>query len=67
MPPLVAAARESDTDRALQLIAKGADVNVRAPDGTTALMWAVHSDQVSLITRLLKAHADVRLANEFGA
>ena len=68
MPPLVAAARNGDTDRALDLIAKGgADVNVRAPDGTTALMWAVHTDQVPLIERLLKSHADVRLANEFGA
>jgi len=67
MPPLIAAARNGDTDRALELIAKGADVNVRAPDGTTALMWAAHTGQVPLVERLLKGHADVRIANEFGA
>ncbi|MGH8261679.1 MAG: ankyrin repeat domain-containing protein, partial [Steroidobacteraceae bacterium] len=35
--------------------------------GTTALMWAVHFDEVPLIDRLLKAHADVRTINQFGA
>ncbi len=67
MPPLVAAARDREIDRALGLIAAGADVNARAPDGSTALIWAVHYDEVPLIDRLLKAHADVRAANDFGA
>lgn len=67
MPALVAAARDQQVDRALELIAHGADVNARAPDGTTALMWAVHYDEVPLIERLLEAHASVRAANDFGA
>jgi len=67
MPPLVAAARDREVDRALELIAKGADVNAAAPDGTTALIWAVHYDEAPLIDRLLKAHADVRAQNAFGA
>jgi uncharacterized protein len=67
MPPLVAAARDQQASDALALLAKGADVNATAPDGTTALMWAVHYDEVPLIDRLLEAHANVRLANQFGA
>ena len=67
MPALVAAARDQHVTDALALIGKGANVNAQAPDGTTALMWAVHYDEVPLIERLLKAHAKVGIVNEFGA
>ncbi|MGH8216973.1 MAG: ankyrin repeat domain-containing protein [Steroidobacteraceae bacterium] len=67
MPPLVAAARDQQVSDALALIGKGANVNALAPDGTSALMWAVHYDEVPLVDRLLEAHANVRRANQFGA
>jgi ankyrin repeat protein len=36
-------------------------------DGTTALHWAVHRDEPSAVERLIKAGADVKAANDFGA
>ena len=66
-PPLVEAAKHRQPARALSLIDHGADVNATAPDGTTALMWAVHYDEVPVIDRLIAAHANVRAINDFGA
>jgi uncharacterized protein len=66
-PPLVRAAESEQTQAALELVARGADVNAAAPDGTTALMWAIHYDEVPLIDRLLAAHANVQAANDYGA
>jgi len=66
-PPLVEAAQSEQVDTALKLIAQGADVNARAPDGSTALLWAIHYGESPLIDRLLQAHASVRTANAFGA
>ena len=66
-PDLVEAAKAQQVSRAVQLIDQGADVNARSSDGTTALLWAVHYDELPLIERLLKAHADVRLINDYGA
>lgn len=66
-PPLVEAAQNREPQVALQLIDRGADVNAAAPDGTTALLWAIHYDEVPLIDRLIAAHASVRAANDYGA
>ncbi len=66
-PALVGAAEREQTEVALELVARGANVNAAAPDGTTALMWAIHYDEVPLIDRLLAAHASVQAANEYGA
>lgn len=43
------------------------DVNARHPDGSTALQWAVYREDLPEVRRLIKAGADVRLANAFGA
>ncbi len=64
---LVSAAAAGAGARAERLIAAGADVREAAPDGTTALHWAVHYDDVALVRRLIAAGADVRAANVFGA
>ena len=55
------------TQPALALIDQGADVNAPADDGSTALLWAAHRDDRALVERLLKAHAQARTANKFGA
>jgi ankyrin repeat protein len=52
---------------ALELIAKGADVNAADPDGTTALHWAAHRDDADLVERLIKAGAKVNRTNDYGA
>ena len=43
------------------------DVNRRDPDGTTPLQWAVYNANVAEVQRLLKAGANVSLANNYGA
>ena len=64
---LVEAAERGDRQTVLALIEQGADVNAAHPNGTTALHWAVHQNDVDLVRRLIKAGADVRVENDFGA
>lgn len=52
---------------ALEMISKGADVNVAESDGTTPLHWAVHRDDIDLVDRLLKAGAKANRVNDYGA
>jgi uncharacterized protein len=47
--------------------AAAADANARGVDGSTALLWAVHEGDAAEVNRLIKAHADVSLANNYGA
>ena len=64
---LVDAARRDDRGAVLAELEGGADATLRAPDGTTALHWAVYHDDVELVTRLLEAGAELNVANEYGA
>jgi len=43
------------------------DVNRRNADGSTPLQWAVYNGDVAEVRRLLKAGADVAVANNYGA
>ena len=43
-----------------------ADVNRRAADGSTPLQWAVYEGDVAEVQRLLRAGADVSIANNYG-
>jgi ankyrin repeat protein len=43
------------------------DVNRRNPDGSTPLQWAVYNGDVAETRRLLRAGANVSLANNYGA
>ena len=65
--PLVELVESGQSSQAIALIDRGADVNAVSADGTTALIWAVHRDDQPLIRRLLKAHANSRTANRYGA
>jgi ankyrin repeat protein len=49
------------------LIRAKADVNATEPDGTTALHWAVQSDNLDIVRLLLAAGARVSAANRYGA
>lgn len=64
---LVRAAQRNEGTVALAAIEDGVDVNVRAPDGTTALHWAAYNGNVALVERLVAAGADVAAANQFGS
>src|SRR5580704_4641994 len=43
------------------------DVNRPDDDGSTPLQWAVYNGDVAEVRRLLRAGADVSLANHYGA
>jgi ankyrin repeat protein len=45
----------------------GAAPNVRGPDGSTPLQWAVYRNDIAEVKRLLKAGAKVDEANNYGA
>ena len=65
--PLIAAVKAVDFDTVRSLVVdQGADVNQTAPDGATALHWAVHKNDAGLVDLLLAAGADVSLANRYG-
>jgi ankyrin repeat protein len=65
-PALVAAAKSGAHAAALELVAKGADINDTEADGTTALHWAVRSADRKLIAALLEAGAHANAQNRYG-
>src|SRR5215217_2341553 len=58
------AAERRDTDAIRALLKARADVNGRQPDGATALQWAAHWDALDVADLLLRAGADVNVAND---
>ena len=64
---VVTAAAERDVValRAL-LVRHDIDVNATRADGTTALIWAAHWDDVDTLARLLTAGADPNVADDYG-
>ena len=57
--PLMDAAKKSDTATVRALLQKGADVNMRDIDGTTALYWAAYQNDSETAELLIRAGADV--------
>ena len=65
--PLIAAVKAGDVDAVRSLIVdQGVDVDQTAPDGATALHWAVHRNDAALVDLLLAAGAGVSTANRYG-
>ena len=56
-PALVDAARNGDLGAVRSLLKAGADPNAAAPDGSTAVHWAVHRDNLDMVNVLLAAGA----------
>src|SRR5947208_1822165 len=66
-PSLLDAAEAGDRATVLRMLGqKGANPNALAADGTTAIMWAAHHDDLALVQALIKAGADVKLKNQLG-
>jgi ankyrin repeat protein len=63
---LVDAARNQNQTLVSELLTRKVDVNIRAEDGSTALLWAAHWNDVATADLLIRARADANLANEFG-
>src|SRR4029453_10622387 len=64
--PLAGAVQRRDRAGIRQLNEKRAEINIAQPDGTTALHWAAHHDDLDLVNKLLAAGADVRATNRYG-
>ena len=64
--PLVEAARKGDTAAVRALIAKKADVNETARDGSTALLWAAYHADLPMAQALIAAGARTNIVNKYG-
>jgi ankyrin repeat protein len=62
---LVEAARNQDQQQVRTLLNQHADVNVRSDDGSTALLWAAHWNDLKTADLLIRAGADANAANDF--
>ena len=63
--PLVDAARRQDSAAIRKLVAAKADINARSSDGSTAVLWAAHWNDLQTAELLLGAGADANAANDF--
>src|SRR5260221_11861338 len=45
---------------------EGADLNKREPDGTTALHWAAHRNDLKMAEPLIRAGAKADVVNDYG-
>jgi ankyrin len=63
---LAEAARNQDQTAVRALLNQKVDVNVRSSDGSTALLWAVHWNDLDITNLLLAAGAEANTANDFG-
>jgi ankyrin repeat protein len=64
---IAAAARDGERSAAIALIRSGSeDPNAKLPDGTSALHWAVRSEDLELVSLLIQAKADVNTADPHG-
>ena len=62
---LFEAARNQDQKAVRRLLTQKVDVNARASDGSTALLWLAHWNDLETATLLLGAGADANAANDF--
>src|SRR3954453_14035799 len=60
------AAKKDDRAAVASLIAAHKDVNAPQIDGTTALHWAAHDDDLELATKLLEVGAKPDAVNRYG-
>src|SRR5580704_6313028 len=65
-PELIQAAMNDDAVAVRALIQQKADINATAPDGTTALHYAVRSNDLPMVEALLAAGADAKIRDRYG-
>src|ERR1700756_5596765 len=65
-PALVEAAKSGDKVALRALLQKRVDVNAADADGSTALHWASYRDDVESAALLIRAGANVNVANDLG-
>lgn len=62
----IAAARDGDSTAVLELLPRIEDLNEPGADGTAALHWLVHRNDLQSVRALISAGADVSLATRYG-
>jgi uncharacterized protein len=65
--PLADTIKAGDRRTALEMIAKGVDVNAAQPDGTTPIHWASYQVDADLVKQLIAKGAKADVRNSFGA
>src|SRR5678816_788412 len=65
-PALVAAAKDGDLSTVRTLLARRANPNDVARDGSTALLWAVHNSDIGMVRSLVAAGAYLHATNRYG-
>ena len=65
--PLIDAVRSGDGDAVRALLDGGADAGAAELDGSTALLWASHRDDLDSARLLIGAGADASAGNDLGA
>src|SRR5579872_1270975 len=61
------AVEHRDSEALHSLLKQKTNVNATQPDGTTALQWAAHWNDLETVNLLLRAGADPKIANRYGA
>src|SRR5438045_2811555 len=61
------AAQRRDLAAVRSAVSQRTNVNAAQPDGTTALHWAAHWNDLEMVTVLLRAGADPKAGNRFMA
>jgi ankyrin repeat protein len=64
--PIVEAARDGDAATVRTLLAKRANVNEPARDGSTALLWAAYHSDLAMLQALIAAGAATNTPNKYG-
>ena len=64
---LADAVQQQDATTVEQLLGQRIDVNEVQPDGTTALHWAAHWNDLKIASSLIQAGANLDAANRYGS
>ena len=64
---LIDAVKANDAVTVRALLDKRVDVNAVQADGTTALHWAADREAIEIIQLLIRAGANVKATNRYGA
>jgi len=63
---LTDAAKQGDREAVRTALSNHADVNASEADGSTALHWAIHRQDLEMADLLIRAGANVNAANDYG-